>query len=1247
MATYLERVQAKNRRRKAQQALAAATPEQLEAERGLLDELYGGALTGVSYAGNVLDTPGNWAREALAGNNPFGHTLDPSKRVRGKDLWRQWTGEDPGFWGGFAVEVLTDPLTYMTGGLSAMGKLGKVAKGAGVISKSDDLVRIAGKKALKFKEASDLGKLDDVARTALDRKHASRLVGIGEEMAGGGVGIGPRRAKSVLSPRDLITYADDPDIARAAFDQAMDAHAIKKKMGKNWRPSWFKEQMDRRLGHHLRMDIPFTKKGFGVPDWIPTGKYHLAGFEGLGLDRLGQKMRWGPLGRLGAVGFDASVRGARGKEFQQAAQKLTRGQEASRLKARQFVAEQATAASKLSKQASDPEAMRRYFETGANPSALFSNADQKTLAELRQQFGSSFDDSLRRAQELGIPTEHLTDPAGISYFPRFAVGGTPLGSRPGALFDAADPSSLKRNPILKGLSGGTETLRSIINDTALNPIVERIRNLKKFPHLKAGTEALEIKKLTKDLHTTMQKKYGNLLVNPDYVSKKSLDMIAAGTTPGVVSDQVKGLSNWMIGLEPEARRMGVFANHPFADAAIRLTRAEDSIAAAELVLGKVTEHGVHIAQGGATLPYGVPLKKVLADMKLVASVGDEIPAHIQRLADDFASAGKGLGGDAASILDEFVVPREVYEELTRVNDFYKVPGLVSGMKKGFDGFLTLTKAHLTTPFAAFAGRNFMSGQFRNYAIGLHSLKSMKQAHNLLVGKVVKGSKDMPMVKQMLAERGITATDKSATDLLREIVYKHDLVPASSYGVDPVSARALGTGMPAQGLPGFEPIQSPFRGGLVGKWLGFGKDVTRNPFDVAGAVKFRAGKGLKGKLPWKWSPEEVFQTKFGPVAAGVELNMWVEGMNRVSPLIEGLTKGQGDDAVAELIKRAQVDYANRKFSSFEREWLQRIFPFFKFRMGQFKFLPGHMASKPGGPITQVMRASRLARGDEYMPEHVAETAAMQVPGKTPLSPSDPETLRYLTGLGFMFEDPLAFAANPLSKHGWETGVLELLSSMRPEIKAPLEFGARQSFFQRGPSGGRPMKEIGSPIGQIMENLSGVPLEERDYHRGGPAMWEQALMNSPFSRYITTARQLTSPAPRALRGQYSDAAKAAFNVLTGLRFTDVTRPQQQGIIRQRAEAAIEKLPSRVGREFLQTYVPKRSIVGLVEEGKVREAAQAESLNLLLRRLRSESRTRAKGKKERRLGKEGVVRQDAEINAIIEMLRKQLPVTELYKR
>ena len=1119
----------------------------------------------------------------------------------------------------------------MTGGISALGKAGKLAKGAGLVSKGDDLVRIAAKKAAKFKEAADLGKLNKVATTALDKKNSKLWVGVGEEIAGGAHGMGPRQARNLLSPRDLITYSDDPLAASGLFDEAMDAYAIKKKMGSGWRPSWFNKQMDKKLGQHLQF------MGLNVPGL--GGR--LTGAKKL--DQLGQSLRWSKGGRQLAKYMDASVRGASTKEFQRAAQQLTGQQELSRLNARRFVAEQATTASRMSKSAQDPDALRSFFET-ANAGKSFSPTDVKTLEGLKDTFGQQFESSLRRAQELGVPIQTLTDPAGIAYFPRFAVGGTPLASRPGMLFDPFDASSLHRADHLKGIPGGTEQIRTIITDPKVNDIVDRIRSLKKFPHLKSGKEALEIKTLKKDLDQLINSNYGTQLANPDLNSARAMASITGGIPHSSPTVHVRKMRDWLINLEPEARRMGVFANHPFQDAATRLTRAEDSIAAAELVTGKMIKHAEHATRGGASMSDGVSLRKVMEDMHLDTTIeAGAAPKHLRNMFDDLNAAGKGVGGDAASVLDEFFVPRSVHEELVRVNDFYKVPGVVGDLKKAMDGFLTLTKAHLTTPFAAFAGRNFLSGQFRNFAIGLHGFGSMKQAHDLLVGKTVRGSAKIPMVKQMLRTSGRSATDKNATDLLREMVYKHDLVPASSYGVDPVTSRALGGATPSVGLPGYAPMKTPFRGGLVGKWFGFGKDVTRNPFDVAGGIKPRFGKGLRGKIP---KAEEVFQTRFGPVAAGVELNAWVEGMNRLSPMIEGLKRGHSDNAIASAVKRAQVDYSSRKFTSFEREILQRIFPFYKFRMGQMKYLPGHLMEKPGGAIHQVMRGSQLARGEGYMPDYISQTAAARVPEGTPISPDDPETARYLTGFGLMFEDPLSMAFNPLDQRGWKSAGLELASAMRPELKMPAEFLTGQSFFQRGPSGGRPLRELGSPFQQIASNLSGIPLEDRPFRRGGPGVLEQLAMNSPLSRYITTARQLSSPVPRALQGKYSDAAKSAFNVLTGLRLSDVTLAGQRKEQRMRTEEAIRSLPSATGRDYLQTYVPKRDVVGLAEGGDLRQAAQAEALNAILRRLRVESRERAAEKQERRLGgKVEVDRRQEEIDAIIEMLRKQLPATSLY--
>lgn len=114
-----------------------------EREDSLMRELLDAGIGGVELAGNVLDTPGSFVRGLLAGDpgRAFGGILDPSQRVSGRDLLEQYgalgknkPGLDWGDVGGFAAEVLADPLTYtgvglLTKGGQAASKTGKLSRG--------------------------------------------------------------------------------------------------------------------------------------------------------------------------------------------------------------------------------------------------------------------------------------------------------------------------------------------------------------------------------------------------------------------------------------------------------------------------------------------------------------------------------------------------------------------------------------------------------------------------------------------------------------------------------------------------------------------------------------------------------------------------------------------------------------------------------------------------------------------------------------------------------------------------------------------------------------------------------------------------------------------------------------------------------------------------------------------------------------------------------------------------------------
>lgn len=162
------------------------------------------ALSGLSMAGSFLDTPGSMVRDVIGGigtgnwskYNPFDQLLSPfsqENRVDGRDLltdvglmrknretgiggWLSDPGEGARDLAGFGFELLTDPLSYWTGGLT---KSGLVAKRAGL--------------------------LDEVGR------HAAAIK------------VGPRAARNSTTLDTLIAKNADPAMARSAADEAAKA----------------------------------------------------------------------------------------------------------------------------------------------------------------------------------------------------------------------------------------------------------------------------------------------------------------------------------------------------------------------------------------------------------------------------------------------------------------------------------------------------------------------------------------------------------------------------------------------------------------------------------------------------------------------------------------------------------------------------------------------------------------------------------------------------------------------------------------------------------------------------------------------------------------------------------------------------------------------------------------------------------------------------------------------------------------
>jgi hypothetical protein len=247
-------------------------------------------------------------------------------------------------------------------------------------------------------------------------------------------------------------------------------------------------------------------------------------------------------------------------------------------------------------------------------------------------------------------------------------------------------------------------------------------------------------------------------------------------------------------------------------------------------------------------------------------------------------------------------------------------------------------------------------------------------------------------------------------------------------------------------------------------------------------------------------------------------------------------------------------------------------------------------RPGGPMgTAIKAVSKAHDPNASTPDYIAESASV------PLGELPDGSDRYITGFGLPFESPLAYFGG-----GFRGAGLEALSQMNPLVKAPLEWATGQSFFQKGPEGGRPLEDLDPTIGRLVSNVTG---QERAARL--PGWFEAVAANSPATRALTSARQLTDP-------RKGLAAKGV-NLLTGVRVHDVSPGAQDAIFREQMQELLKAHPE--ARVFTKTFVPKEELAQM-PPAKQQEIAEIQNtLKVLAERakIRGEKKRQEKAKQE----------------------------------
>lgn len=1111
-----------------------------EEQSSLIDPLMNTAVGGITTVANLLDTVGGPVRNALAGN--WGDVLpsiyDPSRRPAGRDVMEGYGWLEPNREGFHPID---DP----------WDALGDVA-GLGFEVATDPLTYVSPFGLSRAgKVAKNAGLLDELSRVASQASHGRATTAAQAAAQAAGlnpagvtapfVDLGRRQAQMVGTLDDLL--AANPAARTAAEDAAAG------------------------LGYNLADISGDTLGGLVGTPFGAFGTGETAQSVARGLDTVGSWLRYGNIpgtnispGRtLGAL-FSAPAGDAMSHFGQETLMpELHRAREAARGESRGSVAEV------VGNVVRGPEALRAgTFDAKLAMRELVEGVAAPGTPE-RQAIFDSFrkanDDHINEAVEWGS-NRALKDQEAL-YAARHMTGmeeAVPAGSAPRATtpFSAA---KLARQEAAQNIKGGTATIMRMATDPEIAAM--------HASNLPAKQKALEIAKI-------IRRKYPE--VPAQYAPRK----LQTKGQPPVLVDQTLDLGDWFRKMKPKTMKEGIFGNDPVADFAVSHIRSKDRLAADQTVLRMLGDEQMvkKMWDQSSTKTQGVTVKQLL---------GPSVTKDGQK------TGGLGLARKTAlnkilqlrnipsptaaqrKALEKELVPKDLADDMMRYVKGFDGPDAAKGLVKALDTFNAYFRTGVTTIFPAFHGRNVTSGAFNNMVKGIFSPKAYTEAAKILKGGSAEVG-DIPIVARMLKDRGLANTAENASDMIRELAFAHE---AATRRVDQ-----------SKGIASLGDVTGEFVGGYGGgkgfkfgetakKYFGAHPDVTLNPLDIRG-VGDRTKSG------------------FGPAQAGEDLAYAGDAFNRLGGFIAGLRKGMDPKKISDIVDAAQVGYQARNYTSFEREWMTRIFPFYKYSRAALPFMLEELTERPGGKLAQFLRAQSGARGEEPgTPDYIRETASIG------LGEQEDGSDRYLTGFGLGYEDPLSFAGG-----GARGGLLELASRANPLIKGPVEWATGESFFQKGPLGGREIDDLDPTLGRTAANVmyqmglredpSGPPVQvlgNRTLSQG----LEFAASNSPLARLFSTARTISDPR-KLYDVQTGEADPLGFlNLGTGVRVADISPAAQDKVIQERADALMQEMGAKT---FSNTYFPDEAVAQMGPDDQGR-AMQFEALQKLLDQRRRERR------------------------------------------
>lgn len=1178
------------------QYLRGASSRMLPSEQdSRLRQLFGAPLTAVGAGAQLLDLPASSVRDVLALKNPFDQWLAPfdqSRRIEGRDLLRQyglaghrdtWTNWTTGL----GAEIALDPLTYLTFGGSALSRLGKAGKSAGLLD--NPALRNVGPRTLRTTGTGE--DLLDIARRA-----ESIEPGLGKPAL-------ERLDEQAARMLGLEDYLPSGDLS--AFEQLRAAEGDR--LGS--------------FGRFFGRPVGTGPVGAGLAQGVDTA------LEATGASALGRQLKsrfvpavGGFTSRMGEE-FSRLLRGSdeaaipairthaarlfneREKFLTPAGEALTKGEY---IQAVELV-DQSFDAAKSAMQVSDfvrPEDVPAF---------------QQHLTEVHGLYRDLIDVGRRTGNDV---SEFVDD--GIqsgSYFAQnYAARSSQVArgraSARGATKELTtfDRHNLRRQEAFRGFTEGTRGIQELtadgtaasreINDAidALHAARQRAGTRGTAKATRAGPSAAAIRKAEQHAAEVIEKHYGpgtlpenirtpegseRARIIPTFVDE-------AGNEQSRYLHLARALGNYT----RDERVAGLFSNDPIVDMQNRLIRGWHSQNTARVAL-RLFSH--HAAPPGALGDDGVRIGDLMKRKNLALRGGDAEGGALATMARDFMERGDELTDDVLAEIADLEVPRELADTLERIRAINsRTPG---GVGKVWDSYTNWFKSINTVlnsipPVSAFSVRNLYSGMYNNLITGNFSARALRNAMEWATGKAVKGSSEWPAIRDAYRKahgslEGLT--DETATEIIQELTYGHNVL-GEHFGQ--VETGALRTAAQTQPLAMELPGQQPFSLARTGRrMLAREPGLTFNPLDVRGVGTPSGQGGALGAIerftPLRAGPQQV-NTRFGLMKAGEDVNGLVETVLRGTPWFHQLRRGVDPAEAARRTGALQVDYSWRNYTDFEREVLTRAFPFYKWTSRMVPWTLRELMEKPGGGVAQTLRAEQqlTASGDQYVPERLQQGLATPLPGLGEnywLTQIDlpPESALAPFQLGPAGQGVLPFLSGTMSR------TLQGIGGMaHPTPKSIVEGATGTQLFS-----GRDLERLDGGVnriyrnvGDIIESLTGREVPDIPALSEGKPL--QNVLWSHIGGPLTKLRTLTDV--RELRAGAPGAAKMAANLMTGVRISNIDPQQSREIEAQ--QKLVEMLRGRPGlREFTKPYVREEDL----QKVHPRDRELLELLNSLRRR------------------------------------------------